>query len=438
MTPRTPGRSRSWLAVRNLVPLCLLALFTAPIPALIPAAHAQEQLWIRQFGTTSIDIARALAPDGAGGVMVAGWTFGSVLLARHDGEGNQLWIRQFGTSGDDAASALVPDGAGGVMVAGWTFGSLGGPSAGGHFDAWLARYDSAGDRLWIRQFGTTEDEFVYALAPDGAGGVMVAGSTDCSLGGPIAGCTCAWPWNCPSDAFLARYDSAGNQLWIRQFGTNNTDYAYALAPDDAGGVIIAGTTGTLGGPGAGGNDVFLARYDSAGNQLWIRQFGTSRGDYPSGLASDGAGGVMVAGYTLGSLGGPNAGSIDAFLARYDSAGNRLWIRQLGTSGHDVAYGLAPDGVGGVMVAGATKGSLGGPHAGEADVFLARYEIDSCYANCDQSTGNEVLDIFDFLCWQNDFVTGNSYACDCDTSTGPLVCDMLDFVCFQNAFMAGCP
>ena len=173
---------RSSLAVRNLVPLCVLALFTAPIPApfsLVPAAHAQEQLWIRQFGT----------------------------------------------SGDDAASALVPDGAGGVMVAGWTFGSLGGPSAGGHFDAWLARYDSAGDRLWIRQFGTTEDEFVYALAPDGAGGVMVAGSTDCSLGGPIAGCTCAWPWNCPSDAFLARYDSAGNQLWIRQFGTTNTDYA---------------------------------------------------------------------------------------------------------------------------------------------------------------------------------------------------------------------
>ena len=120
------------------------------------------------------------------------------------------------------------------------------------------------------------------------------------------------------------------------------------------------------------------------------------------------------------------------------AQNQLWITQFGTSTDDIAYALAPDGAGGVMVAGRTFGNLGGPNAGGADVFLARYTIDSCYADCDQSMGNEVLDIFDFLCWQNDFVTGNSYACDCDTSTGPLVCDMLDFLCFQRAFMAGCP
>ena len=90
-----------------------------------------------------------------------------------------------------------------------------------------------------------------------------------------------------------------------------------------------------------------------------------------------------------------------------------------------------------MVAGYTGGSLGGPNAGSftGDVFLARYEIDSCYADCDP---NGVLDVFDFLCFQNSFVQGDPYACDCDTSTGPAVCDMLDFLCFQRAFMAGCP
>jgi hypothetical protein len=62
----------------------------------------------------------------------------------------------------------------------------------------------------------------------------------------------------------------------------------------------------------------------------------------------------------------------------------------------------------------------------------------CYADCDQSTGTGTLDIFDFLCFQNSFVAGMSYACDCDTSTGPLVCDVFDFLCFQNAFVAGCP
>ncbi|MCH8270787.1 MAG: hypothetical protein IH985_06205 [Planctomycetes bacterium] len=131
----------------------------------------------------------------------------------------------------------------------------------------------------------------------------------------------------------------------------------------------------------------------------------------------------------------NAGHFDAFLTRYDSDGNQLWLRRFGTSRPDRAWALAPDGAGGVMVAGDTTDSMGGPHAGRSDVFLARYEIDSCYADCDQSG---TLDIFDFLCFQNSFVNGDSYACDCDTTTRPLVCDIFDFLCFQNAFVGGCP
>jgi hypothetical protein len=61
----------------------------------------------------------------------------------------------------------------------------------------------------------------------------------------------------------------------------------------------------------------------------------------------------------------------------------------------------------------------------------------CYADCDQSTGPGVLDVFDFLCFQNSFVSGEPYACDCDTTTGPLVCDVFDFLCFQDAFVVGC-
>jgi hypothetical protein len=63
---------------------------------------------------------------------------------------------------------------------------------------------------------------------------------------------------------------------------------------------------------------------------------------------------------------------------------------------------------------------------------------TCYADCDGSTGAGVLDIFDFLCFQTSFVTGSSYACDCDQTTGPGVCDIFDFLCFQSSFVAGCP
>lgn len=60
-----------------------------------------------------------------------------------------------------------------------------------------------------------------------------------------------------------------------------------------------------------------------------------------------------------------------------------------------------------------------------------------YADCDNSTGPGVLDIFDFLCFVKSFIEGTSYACECDNSTGPEGCDILDFLCFQNAFVTGC-
>jgi photosystem II stability/assembly factor-like uncharacterized protein len=62
-------------------------------------------------------------------------------------------------------------------------------------------------------------------------------------------------------------------------------------------------------------------------------------------------------------------------------------------------------------------------------------LQTCVADCDQSG---VLDIFDFLCFQNSFVNGEPYACNCDTSTGPGMCDIFDFLCFQSAFTTGCP
>ncbi|MFN0134175.1 MAG: hypothetical protein ACKVW3_16800 [Phycisphaerales bacterium] len=61
---------------------------------------------------------------------------------------------------------------------------------------------------------------------------------------------------------------------------------------------------------------------------------------------------------------------------------------------------------------------------------------NCYANCDQSTLAPILNVNDFICFQNAFAAGNSYA-NCDASTIAPVLNVNDFVCFQNRFAAGC-
>jgi len=241
-----------------------------------------------------------------------------IWLAHYDGAGNQTWIRQFGTIDEDGATAVSPDETGGVYIGGWTYGDLGGPNAGGGYtDIWLAHYDGAGNQTWIRQIGVNNSQdSLYAATPDGSGGVYVSGDTEGSLGGPNAGVY----W----DVWLARYDELGNQLWIRQFGAFDWDFARAMAPDGAGGAYVSGSTlDSLGGPNAGSVDVWLAHYDGAGNQSWIRQIGTSETEGASAAAPDGSGGVFMSGTTDGSLGGPIVGSYDAWLAHYDGDFNLL-------------------------------------------------------------------------------------------------------------------
>ncbi len=388
------------------------------------------QVWVRQFGSSWGESLNAVAPDGAGGAFVAGSTSGSLggpvngqsdlLLARYDGSGAQLWVRQMGSPALDIAHALAPDGAGGVFAGGTTTGDVAGPNA-GEYDLLLTRYNGAGDPLWAVQDGSDRYDSIWGAAPDQSGGVYVCGYTDGSLGAPN-------PGSPTSEAFVARYDDAGSRLWIRQFGNPAyLDYAFGVASDGAGGVYVGGyAEGALFGSGLG--TAYIARYDGGGQLVWGRQFGGAGYSYLRAVAGA-PGGVYGVGWTEGSPGGPNAGGKDVLVARYDAAGSSLGLRQIGTAATDEGRGAAPDGSGGVYVAGSTLGPLGGPGAGASDAFLARF-ADACYPDCDESGS---LNVNDYICFQTRFALGESYA-DCD---GSGIRNVNDFVCFQTRFGLGC-
>lgn len=358
----------------------LLCRVSNPIAVLLvlvaSPTSAQSSTWIHQLGTSAYDYANAAIPDGSGGVFLCGSTEGSlagppsgssdVWLARVDPTGNQLWGLQFGTVGNDSATAMTSDGSGGFFVAGHTSSNLGGTSLGA-LDAWLARFNSNGDQLWIHQFGSDKWDELYAASSDGLGGVYVAGLTFGSVDGPSVG---------KSDVWVARFDAAGSQAWVRQFGSSEMDETRAAAPDSSGGVFIAGYTyGDLAGTNANHSfrDAWFARLDPSGTVLWIKQLGGDQDDIAFAACHDGSGGVYVAGSTAGSLGGPNLGQRDAWLARYGSSGTQLWIRQFGTVDDEGVGGAAPDLLGGVYVAGGTTGALGGPYNGNNDAWLAGFD-----------------------------------------------------------------
>src|SRR3989304_2304835 len=77
-------------------------------------------------------------------------------------------------------------------------------------------------------------------------------------------------------------------------------------------------------------DLFVAKYDRAGTRLWIRQFGdntASVDDFATSVAIDNSFDVVVAGYPYGSLPdfGANQGGSDYFVMKLDPAtGNATW------------------------------------------------------------------------------------------------------------------
>ena len=276
------------------------------------------------------------------------------------------WTSQIGTSGNEGGLGIDVDGSGNNCITGSTDGDLGGPNQGSQ-DAFIVACDSSGTVQWASQIGTPDEDKAVGIALDGSSNIYIAGCTWGDLGGPNQ-------WG--PDVFVAGCDSGGTVQWTRQIGTGACDWAGGVAVDGGGNSYIAGSTaGDLGGTNQGSDDAFIVKYDSDGAQQWIRQFGTSSADCGNGIAVDSSGNSYITGYTEGNLGGPNQGSQDAFIVKYDSGGTVQWTRQTGSASSDLAVDVAVDGSGNSYITGYTYGDLGGPNQGGLDAFIVKYDSD---------------------------------------------------------------
>jgi len=343
-------------------------------------ASVVPTLWTTQFGSNDLDIAIGVGTDMAGNVVVAGYTAGAILgqasagyfdafVRKLDPDGNELWTRQFGSGANDSAYSVATDASGNIVVAGYVDGALPGQSGAGSGDAFVRKFDADGNELWTKQFGTTASEEAYSVAVDSAGNIVVAGYTTGTLSGQSnAGA---------SDVFVRKLDADGNELWTKQFGSNGWEGAESASVDVAGNVVVAGfTEGTLSGQTSAGNyDVFVRKLDASGNEIWTKQFGTNNWESAESVSADVAGNVVVAGYTDGTLSGQsNAGGMDAFVRKLDPNGNELWSSQFGTGSSDSGYSVATDVAGSVLVAGYTFGTLSGQSsAGPSDAFVRKLD-----------------------------------------------------------------
>jgi hypothetical protein len=251
----------------------------------------------------------------------------------------------------------------------------------------------AGAPVWARSAGGSGSDLARNVRVDAKGNTYVVGTITGSVTFGAGAGAVNLVTEGPKDGFLAKYLPDGSLSWVKRIGGTASDEAWGLALDPSGNPVV---TGVFDGTVAfnvlnvlnGTNDMFVAKYTSAGALSWVRA-GTGP-DWEQGLSVsvDSNGYVFVGGVyasasaTFGTGSGQsltNQGSLDGFVARYGPGGGLWWVSSMAGPGQDFLTGVAARPDGSVAVTGTinqpARFGVGGsmlPIVGGNDAFVGLF------------------------------------------------------------------
>lgn len=218
--------------------------------------------------------------------------------------------------------------------------------------------------IYGKQYGSDKDGAAHNPVADAYGNVYIAGETQGVLSDHSFGKT---------DGFVSKFDSIGNIIWTKQFGTIEEDKINWLTIDQMGNLYATGyTKGVINEKNFGKEDIMVVKLDSAGNILWQKQFGTDSTDMGNKIYVDNQGNIYVAGTTKGLMDKKSFGDFDCFILKLDSKGNITWCKQFGTPAHDECRGITGDNASNIYVCGYTTGDLADKNKGKWDAFVGKF------------------------------------------------------------------
>lgn len=167
-----------------------------------------------------------------------------------------------------------------------------------------------------------------------------------------------------TDIFLVKTNDQGVVQWAVSAGGSGSDKGLSVAVDNSGNPYITGfyngtaSFSTTSLTSAGLQDVFIAKYTTAGALSWAISAGGSNADIGNGIAVDGSGNAAIAGEfqgtsTFGSSSlSSQSGSTDVFIMHVSSTGTVNWVQQGSGANTDRGIDVAFDNSGNVYAAGA--------------------------------------------------------------------------------------
>jgi len=264
-----------------------------------------KAIWGKTFKARPISEARSLVITSDSNIVIAGYSVREFLSEREmwilkiNEEGKLLWEKAFGGVADECAYGIVETADKGLAIAGFT-------STTKNFDenAWVLKLDAEGNKLWENTFGQSGKDYAYDIIETSDKGLVFCGYQ-----------------NKRSDAYMAfwvaKTDSAGNDLWDNVYSFNKWDVATTLVEGLDGYIYVAGYTRAA---SIIDYDVAIVKLDQEGNEIWKKTISWGRWDQATSITTTYDNGIVIAGFTRSG----KEMSSDFAVTKIDTAGNVLW------------------------------------------------------------------------------------------------------------------
>ena len=336
-------------------------------------------IWSKQFGTDKDESITGVVIDSQGNVYVTGWTEGNlfgtnagrgdIFIAKFSSDGNLIWGKQLGTKENEIPMDIAVDSDGNIYVVGATDGNLFGQVVRRWYDdAFVAKFSPEGELIWSKQFGTPGQDWATGVAVDNTNRVIyVVGFLQIGEFGDLE--AEVFEEVTYSEIFVIKYSFEGDKVWEKHYGAEKDDTANKVCIDKRGNVYIVGETSEWFNKNDNDN-AFIVKLTSEGELVWGKEFGTDERDYANDVCVDQNDNIYITGVT--NIGGLTWETMDAFIRKYDNNGNLIWSAEIKTKEEDIGNSIITDKEGNIYIVGFTKSNLFGNNLGGSDIFVVKY------------------------------------------------------------------
>ena len=227
----------------------------------------------------------------------------NITINKTNNLGDPLWSKQIEASKHmDGGNGIVCDDLDNVYVT----GIINRSSPTGE-DVFIVKYNESGDLEWFETWGGSGNEEGQDITIDSEGNVYVVGSTT-SYGVEN------------SSLLILKYNNTGDFKWNETWDTTNYESGNKIDYDILSNHLYIAGTQTIGiFPNYASNAVIL-KYNTSLDRKWVNYLDFGLNESGNGIKVDLSGNITITGKIDDNL----QDIEDVFLAKYNSSGNQLW------------------------------------------------------------------------------------------------------------------